>query len=118
MEPIDTLISARWIIPIEPDSGELEDHSLAIHRGRIVAAAGTEARPRFAAQEHIERPSHVVLPGFVNAHTQAARSLLQGAAESSSFEHWGIDGIRRLQQRWTDAEYVRDGTELAIAAAW
>jgi 5-methylthioadenosine/S-adenosylhomocysteine deaminase len=117
MEHIDTLLSARWIIPIEPPGLVLAAHSLAIHQGRVVALLPTaRAKQQFSAREHIERPSHVLLPGFVNAHTHAASSLLQGAISSGSFEQWA-HGIRRLQLRWTDAEYVRDGTELAIAAA-
>src|SRR5687767_11227631 len=117
MEPIDTLLSARWIIPIEPAGVVLEAHSLAIHQGRILAVLPTaEAKQRFSAQEELERASHVLLPGFVNAHTHAASSLLHGAVASSSFEHWA-HSVRLLQQRWVDAEYVRDGTELAIAAA-
>ena len=116
MEPIDTLITARWIVPIEPDSRVLEDHAVAIHRGLVVAVAPTrEARVRFAAEELIERPAHVLLPGFVNAHTRAAMTLLRGAAESSSFDYWLNRQIRPLEQRWMDAEYVRDGAELAIA---
>ncbi len=70
---------------------------------------------RFAAEELIERPAHVLLPGFVNAHTRAAMTLLRGAAESSSFDYWLNRQVRPLEQRWMDAEYVRDGTELAIA---
>ncbi|MDY6949597.1 MAG: amidohydrolase family protein [Pseudomonadota bacterium] len=117
MEPIDTLLSARWIIPIEPAGVVLEAHSLAIHQGRILALLPTAlAKQRFSARDEIERPAHVLLPGLVNAHTHAASSLLHGAVGSSSFEHWA-QGIRLLQQRWVDAEYVRDGTELAIAAA-
>ena len=117
MEPIDTLLSARWIIPIEPAGSVLEAHSLAIHQGRIVAVLPTAAaKQRFSAREEIERPAHALLPGFVNAHTHAASSLLHGAVGASSFEHWA-HALRQLQQRWVDAEYVRDGTELAIAAA-
>jgi 5-methylthioadenosine/S-adenosylhomocysteine deaminase len=116
MEPIDTLITARWIVPIEPAGHVLEDHAVAIHRGSIVAVApAREARERFAAEERIERPAHVLLPGFVNAHTRAAMTLLRGAAESSSFDYWLNRQVRPLEQRWMDAEYVRDGTELAIA---
>ena len=116
MDPIDTLITARWIVPIEPDGRVLEDHALAIHRGLILAIAPTrEARVRFAAEEIIERPAHVLLPGFVNAHTRAAMTLLRGAAESASFDFWLNHQVRPLEQRWMDAEYVRDGTELAIA---
>lgn len=116
MQPIDTLITARWVIPIEPAGCVLHDHAVAIHHGRIVAVEpAAAALGRFAAQERIDRPAHVVLPGFINAHTRAANTLLRGAAESASFEVWLHGQVRPLEQRWADAEYVRDGTELAIA---
>ena len=80
VERIDLLISARWIIPIEPANTVLEDHSLAIHHGRIVAVLPTpEATARYSPVEHIQRPTSVVLPGFVNAHTHAGMTLLRGA---------------------------------------
>jgi 5-methylthioadenosine/S-adenosylhomocysteine deaminase len=56
-----------------------------------------------------------VLPGFVNAHTHAAMALLRGAAESASLDLWLKREIWPLERRWIDAEYVRDGTLLAIA---
>ncbi len=116
MEPIDTLIIARWVVPIEPAGGVLHDHAVAVQRGSIVAVMpAAPARARFAAAETIDLPTHVLLPGFVNAHTRAAMTLLRGAAESSSFDFWLNAQVRPLEQRWMDAEYVRDGTELAIA---
>jgi 5-methylthioadenosine/S-adenosylhomocysteine deaminase len=116
MERIDTLISAAWVIPIEPTGVVLTDHALAIHHGRIVAIEPRErALARFEPTEHIDRPSHVLLPGFVNAHTHAAMCLLRGAAESGAFDHWLKREVWPLEQRWIDAQYVRDGTELAIA---
>jgi 5-methylthioadenosine/S-adenosylhomocysteine deaminase len=116
MDPIDTLIIARWVIPIEPGGRVLEQHAVAIHRGLIVAIEpAAQARVRFAAEEVIERPTHVLLPGFVNSHTRAAMTLLRGAAESASYDYWLNRQVRPLEQRWMDAEYVRDGTELAIA---
>jgi 5-methylthioadenosine/S-adenosylhomocysteine deaminase len=116
MEQIDTLIAARWIIPIEPAGRVLEDHAVAIHHGRIVALAPRQqALQRFAPREMLTRASHVLLPGLVNAHTHAAMTLLRGAAESSNFEHWLNRQVWPLEQRWIDAEYVRDGTELALA---
>ena len=64
MDPIDTLITARWVVPIEPDSRVLEDHAVAIHRGLILAIAPTrEARVRFAAEEVIELPRTCCYPG-------------------------------------------------------
>jgi 5-methylthioadenosine/S-adenosylhomocysteine deaminase len=116
MEHIDTLITARWVIPIEPAGQSFEQCAIAIHQGRIVSILpSTEARLRFAAREIIDRPTHVVLPGFVNAHTHAAMTLLRGAAESASVEHWRQREIWPIERRWIDADYVRDGTDLAIA---
>ena len=116
MEHVDTLITARWVIPIEPSGRVLERHAIAVRQGRIVAIEPEqEALLRFTARERIDRPSHVVLPGLVNAHTHAAMALLRGAAESSSLGQWLTVQIGPLEQRWMDAEYVRDGTELAIA---
>lgn len=116
MDNIDTLISARWIVPIEPVGRVLEHHALAIKAGRIVAIGPTDELARtFVAEVRIDRPNHVLLPGFVNAHTHAAMTLLRGAAESASFERWLKTQVSPLEKRWIDAEYVRDGTELAIA---
>ncbi len=116
MDNIDTLISARWIVPIEPVGRVLEHHALAIKAGRIVAIGPCEELARtYVASSRIDRPNHVLLPGFVNAHTHAAMTLLRGAAESASFERWLKTQVWPLEKRWIDAEYVRDGTELAIA---
>ena len=82
MEPVDTLICARWVLPIEPDGTVLDDCAVAIRDGRIVALMPVPlARKRFDAAEIIERPHHIVLPGLVNAHTHAAMTLLRGRAE-------------------------------------
>jgi 5-methylthioadenosine/S-adenosylhomocysteine deaminase len=116
MDHVDTLIAARWIIPIEPFGAVLEHHAVAIRDGRIVAVLPEkQARDRFSAARTVERPSHVLLPGFVNGHTHAAMTLLRGAAESGRFAHWLKEQVVPLEERWVDAEYVRDGTELAIA---
>mgnify|MGYP003547028290 CR=1 FL=1 len=50
MEPVDTLVSARWVMPVEPDGRVLEHHSVAIRSGRIEAVLPTtEARLRYKA---------------------------------------------------------------------
>src|SRR3954462_13718529 len=77
MEHVDTLITARWVIPIEPSGVVLERHAIAIRQGRIVAIEPEqEALLRFTARERIDRPQHVLIPGLVNAHTHAAMTLL------------------------------------------
>jgi 5-methylthioadenosine/S-adenosylhomocysteine deaminase len=116
MESVDTLVCARWVIPVEPDGRVLDDHAVAIRSGRIVAVLPTaEARSRYDATDVLERPSHAVLPGFVNSHTHAAMALLRGRAENQRLGPWRSEGVSPLERRWVDPEYVRDGTELAIA---
>jgi 5-methylthioadenosine/S-adenosylhomocysteine deaminase len=116
MEPVDTLICARWVLPIEPDGAVLDDCAVAIRDGRIVALMPVPlARKRFDAAEIIERPHHAVLPGLVNAHTHAAMTLLRGRAEDLPLASWLEEAVWPIERRWIDPEYVRDGTELAIA---
>jgi 5-methylthioadenosine/S-adenosylhomocysteine deaminase len=116
MEHIDTLITARWIIPIEPADQALEHCAVAIDRGRIVAVLPqAEAAARFAARETYDRRTHVLLPGFVNAHTHSAMALLRGAAESAALHDWLRREVWPIERRWIDADYVRDGSTLAIA---
>lgn len=116
MEPVDTLVTARWVMPVEPDAGVLEDHAVAIRAGRIIAVSPTaDALARYDATQRLDRPHHVLMPGFVNAHTHAAMTLLRGRAENLSLGPWLRDGVWPLERRWVGPEYVRDGTELAIA---
>jgi 5-methylthioadenosine/S-adenosylhomocysteine deaminase len=116
VEQIDLLITARWIIPIEPVNVVLENHAVAIRQGRILAVLPTaEATQRYSASECIDRPHHVLLPGFVNAHTHAGMTLLRGVAENLGFDAWLKERIWPLEARWLDPAFVRDGVELAIA---
>ena len=116
MEPVDTLVSARWVLPVEPDGRVLEHHSVAVRSGRIEAVLPTaEARQRYDARETLDRPHHVLLPGLVNAHTHAAMVLMRGRAENLPLGPWLRTAVWPLERRWVDPEYVRDGTELAIA---
>jgi 5-methylthioadenosine/S-adenosylhomocysteine deaminase len=116
MEPVDTLVSARWVVPVEPDERVLADHAVAIRGGRIVSVLPTaEANIRFDAAEVVNRPGHVLMPGLVNSHTHAAMVLLRGRAENLLLGPWLRSAIWPLERRWADPEYVRDGTELAIA---
>jgi 5-methylthioadenosine/S-adenosylhomocysteine deaminase len=116
MESVDTLLSARWIIPVEPSTRVLESHSIAIRDGRIVAVVPTSAAERrFSATQTIDRPEHVVLPGLVNAHTHAPMTLLRGCAEDRLLMPWLQDVVWPLEQRWLDPEFVHDGAQLAVA---
>ena len=116
MEHCDTLIMPGWCIPVEPDIGALEGHSVAVTDGRIVdLLPSSEARQKYQPSVTIERPDHVLIPGLINAHTHAAMTLLRGFADDLPLEQWLQERIWPIEKRWVSAEMVRDGTELAIA---
>jgi 5-methylthioadenosine/S-adenosylhomocysteine deaminase len=112
----DTLIHARWVIPVEPDHNALDHHSIAIQHGRIVAILPTvEMRRRYSAPEIVELPAHALIPGLINAHTHAAMSLFRGLADDLPLMDWLQNHIWPAEARWVSPEFVRDGTQLAIA---
>ncbi|HYQ91908.1 MAG TPA: TRZ/ATZ family hydrolase, partial [Candidatus Competibacteraceae bacterium] len=89
MQTINTLLSARWIIPVEPAGQVLADHALAISEGRIVAVLPTtKAVERYEPVTRLDLPRHALLPGLVNAHTHAAMNLLRGLADDLPLMEW------------------------------
>ena len=116
MHTVETLVHARWIVPVDPADRVLEHHALAIAHGRIVALLpSAEARSRFAAVEEVSLPRHALIPGLVNAHTHAAMTLLRGLADDLPLMQWLQDHIWPAEHRWVNPDFVRDGSELAIA---
>lgn len=113
---VDTLIHARWIIPVEPESVTLEHHSLVIDGGRIIDLLPTEtAKQQYQAANIEDLPDHALLPGFVNCHTHAAMTLLRGVADDLPLMDWLQNHIWPLEGKWVGESFVKDGTDLAIA---
>lgn len=116
MQIIDTLIHARWIIPIEPTNLVYEHYSLAIHEGKILGLLPTElAILTYHSDNIIELKTHALTAGFINAHTHAAMTLMRGIADDLTLMDWLQNHIWVLENKWMSEEFVRDGTDLAIA---
>lgn len=116
MQKIDTLINARWIIPVEPDDRVLENHSIAIHDGRILAIVpGAQANEQYDPQHRHDLGEHILMPGLINTHTHAAMSLFRGLADDLPLMAWLHNHIWPAESNWVNSEFVHDGTQLAIA---
>jgi len=112
---IDTLISSKWIIPVEPHGVVLAEHSLAIHAGRIVDIVPAEETAKYQPDTHIELPNHALLPGLINSHGHAAMSLMRGMADDLPLMVWLNEHIWPAEQKFVNAEFVYDGSLLACA---
>ena len=115
-EPVDLLIEARWVLPIAPVNTVFTDHAVAVTSGKIVALGPiAQMNERFEARERVVRRDHALLPGFVNAHTRAAMTLFRGLPVHGPRSRWVRDTVRPVEQRCMRADFVREGTQLAIA---
>jgi 5-methylthioadenosine/S-adenosylhomocysteine deaminase len=115
-EPADRIISARYVVPVEPPDRVLEDHSVVVRGGRIVAVLPRqEAQRDFAAEERVELSTHALIPGLINLHTHAAMSLMRGLADDLPLMEWLKEHIWPAEGRHVSEEFVYDGTLLACA---
>jgi 5-methylthioadenosine/S-adenosylhomocysteine deaminase len=110
------LLLPRWIVPVRPEGLVLEAHGLLIEDGAIAelapAAELLEAHPEVTTTR---LPDHALMPGLVNIHTHSAMALMRGLADDLPLMRWLEDHIWPTEQRWVGAEFVRVGTELALA---
>ncbi|MGQ0509244.1 MAG: TRZ/ATZ family hydrolase [Betaproteobacteria bacterium] len=110
------LISARWVVPVEPDGAVLADHAVAVRDGRIEAVLPlADAEARYADYEREDLPGHVLIPGLVNAHTHAAMSLMRGIADDLPLMRWLQEHIWPAEAKHVSPRFVKDGTLLACA---
>ena len=115
-ESVDLVIEPRWVLPIAPVNTVLTDHAVAVSAGRIVALASVaEINARFEPRERVVRADHALLPGFVNAHTRAATTLLRGLPVYGPRRLWMRETVLPVARTCMSPDFVREGTQLAIA---
>jgi len=114
MDSSELLITARWIVPVEPAGQVLDQHALLVRDGRIADLLPlAEATDRYPDTTRLDRPNHLLLPGLVNAHVHMPMTLFRGLADDLPLQTWLEEHIWPAEQRWVGPEFVRDGCELA-----
>lgn len=104
------------MLPIAPVNTVLADHAVAVSSGKIVGLGpAAQMHERFEARDRVVRRHHALLPGFVNAHTRAAMTLLRGLPVRGPRSRWERETVRPVEQRCMSADFVREGTQLAVA---
>ena len=114
MIDVDTLLYARWIIPVAPRGVVLEDHAIAIADGRIVDLLPADAATqRYQAANRRRFETHAITPGLVNCHTHSAMALLRGVGDDLPLMRWLKERIWPLEAAVVSADFVHDGAQLA-----
>jgi 5-methylthioadenosine/S-adenosylhomocysteine deaminase len=115
-QPIDLLIEARWIVPVEPHGVVFENHAVAVDGDRIIALLPiADARAAYAPRERVELTEHVLIPGLINSHTHNPMTLLRGLADDLPLMVWLQQHIWPAEAKVIGPEFVCDGVELAVA---
>ena len=113
-EPADWIVTARYLVTVDPQHRILEHGALAITGGKI-QAVGTalEINRRYLAKSRLDRPESLIAPGLINTHTHAAMSLLRGIADDRRLQDWLEHYIFPAEAKNVTPEFVRWGTRLA-----
>jgi 5-methylthioadenosine/S-adenosylhomocysteine deaminase len=112
---LDLLLLPTWLVPVEPAGVVLKEHGLGIRDGRIVFIGPRAAALKLDATEVRELPDMLLCPGLINAHGHAAMTLFRGLADDLPLMTWLENHIWPAEAKWVDEDFVRDGTDLAIA---
>lgn len=116
MQHVDTLLEARWVVPIIPRDTVFDHHTLVIHEGKILDLLPTsEAKNRYQADKVVELKDHVLLPGLVNAHTHSPMVLLRGLADDLALMDWLQNTIWPAENTHVNATFIEDGMRHAMA---
>ena len=110
------MIEARWIATVDGQDRVLENQVVAIDQGKIVGIGAREELCQiFKPSSKVSLSDHLLIPGFVNAHTHGAMTLLRGFADDIPLKKWLNDHIWPVESRWMSESFVQSGTDLAMA---
>ena len=115
MTEFDTVLHPEWLVPIAPKREVFTGFSVALKGGQIAAIAPRDQAQHFSADEHVALSDSALMPGFVNLHCHAAMALLRGYADDLPLMTWLQQFIWPTETNFISQEFVRDGSELAIA---
>jgi 5-methylthioadenosine/S-adenosylhomocysteine deaminase len=114
VQAVDFIVHPGQIITIEGPI--LTEHSIVVKGTEILAILpSVEAKKSYQAAREYPLPTHVIMPGLVNAHTHVSMNLLKGLADDLDLLTWLQKHIWPAEAAVISPEFVRDGALLAMA---
>jgi 5-methylthioadenosine/S-adenosylhomocysteine deaminase len=115
MNQVDTILNCRWLIPVEPEVVH-HHYAVIINEGKIQDfLPQDQVSHNYTSKHEVNLDHHALLPGFVNAHTHSPMTLFRGLADDLPLMEWLNDHIWPAENKWLSREFIKEGTQLAIA---
>ena len=86
------ILEPEWVATVEPGEPVLTGNAVVVGDDRILAVLPIDAaHQKYPDATRVQRPGHLLVPGFINAHTHAAMSLMRAPHATAARD----DGYRR-----------------------
>jgi len=113
---VDLLVSGGIVLTADAEWHIYPSGTVAIDDGNIVAVGPRdEVETELDARQRLNASGRLVMPGLINTHTHAAMTLFRGIADDLPLKSWLYDYIWPAEAKWLSPDFVRLGTQLAIA---
>ena len=113
-QQIDLIVAGDYVVTMDDAATVHTGSAIAIDDGVIIAIGpAAEIHASYQAEQTLEGPDRIVMPGLINGHSHAAMTLLRGVADDLGLMDWLNNYIFPAEVEFVDAEFVRIGTELA-----
>ncbi len=114
--PIDTLITADYLITMDAQRRVLAPGAIAI-AGDSIVAVGTpeELSVAYRPKERVDCGRAVILPGLINTHGHAPMALLRGLADDLRLDVWLMGYMMPVEREFVTPHFSWLGTQLAAA---
>lgn len=110
---VQTMIHAGYVMPMTENRVVLTNQAILINEGRITAIIDPAQCTDVTANVVYDLPDHIVLPGFVNAHTHAPMNLLRGLGADLPLMQWLQTKIWPAEGKLMSPAFCHDGALLA-----
>lgn len=113
-EPADWVISARYVVTMDPSRRVIENGAVAVQGDRIAAVgARAEIEKRYESKQRLDAGDAILSPGLVNTHGHAPMALFRGIADDLRLQEWLEKFIFPAEAKNVSPDFVRAGTRLA-----
>lgn len=114
---VDLVVKAKAVINPEKDGSITiyEPGYIAVDEGKIVALGDASQDYPYRGKVFHSFPEHVLIPGFINAHTHSPMVLFRGVADDLPLKEWLEQHIWPLEGKFVSPEFVYEGSLLGCA---